>query len=291
MNYRQRLYFALVNLRGQPLGSYYRRYLDEYQNGIPADTTRQLLVQLFQHCERAVPYYASIIQQKGRGYQDDPFEYLRNFPILTRDQLHRHFNELKSADLSNRNWFTNCTGVSTGEPAQFIQDGEYISQVGAISLLFSRLAGKEVGEPEIKLWGSDRDIIRNQESWRATLVNQLIRTQVINSALMTPSRMREFIQVLNKTRPKLIVAYAESIYELARFAEADGLNVSPQAAIMTSAGKLFPFMRVKIQKVFQCQVHDRYGSREFGDMACELTHGVRNTTHGCAKIPTWMVCG
>ncbi len=62
----------------------------------------------------------------------------------------------------------------------------------------------------------------------------------------------------------------KSIYELARFTEAEGLSVEPQSAIMTSAGKLYPFMREKIQQVFQCRVYDRYGSREFGDMACEV---------------------
>jgi phenylacetate-CoA ligase len=32
---------------------------------------------------------------------------------------------------------------------------------------------------------------------------------------------------------------------------------------------LYPFMREKIQTVFQCKVFNRYGSREVGDIACE----------------------
>ena len=153
MNYRQELYFTLVNLRGYSLGSYYRRYLQEYRDGIALDTSRQLLVKLFQHCENAVPYYMSIIERKGRGYLDDPFDYLKEFPILTRDQLHCHFNELKSNDLAQRNWFTNSTGGSTGEAAQFIQDEQHLSQMGAVSLLYSKLLGKEIGESEFKVVG------------------------------------------------------------------------------------------------------------------------------------------
>jgi phenylacetate-CoA ligase len=285
MNLRQELYFSLVNLRGQPLGRYYHRYLEQYQNGIPADTTRQSLARLLQHCEQAVPYYAEVIRQKGRAFLDDPVEYLQDFPVLTREKLHRHFAGLKSSDLAQRQWFTNWTGGSTGEPAQFIQDNEHISQVGAISLLFSRLAGKETGEPEFKLWGSDRDTTRNHDSWRAILVNALTRTHVVNSALMTPARMREFLRQLNKTRPKLIVTYAESIYELARFAEGEGIEVRPQAAIMTSAGKLYPFMREKAQQVFQCPVYDRYGSREFGDMACETPRTACERPHTACERP------
>ena len=87
---------------------------------------------------------------------------------------------------------------------------------------------------------------------------------------MTPDRMHEFISILNISKPKLVVSYPEAIYCLAKFAENEGLSIIPQRAIMTAAGKLFPFMRRKIEQVFQCKVFDRYGSREVGDMACEI---------------------
>ena len=86
---------------------------------------------------------------------------------------------------------------------------------------------------------------------------------------MTPDQKGAFISVLNAKRPKLIVAYTDSIYELANFAEREGLEVLQQKAIITSAGTLYPFIRKKIEKVFQCRVFNRYGSREVGDIACE----------------------
>jgi len=86
---------------------------------------------------------------------------------------------------------------------------------------------------------------------------------------MTPAEMRQYIAVLNRMRPKLIVAYADAIFELARFAEREGLDVEPQTAVIASAGVLLPVMREKIEKVFQTTVYNRYGSREIGDIACE----------------------
>ena len=59
------------------------------------------------------------------------------------------------------------------------------------------------------------------------------------------------------------------MYELARFCEREGLEVISQAAIITAASTLYPFMREKIEQVFQCRVFNRYGSREVGDIACE----------------------
>jgi phenylacetate-CoA ligase len=81
--------------------------------------------------------------------------------------------------------------------------------------------------------------------------------------------MREHIQVLNTKRPRLIIAYSLALYELARFAERERLEVAPQVAIIVTAGMLYPFMRDTIERVFQCRVFNRYGSREMGDIACE----------------------
>jgi phenylacetate-CoA ligase len=81
--------------------------------------------------------------------------------------------------------------------------------------------------------------------------------------------MRRYISFINSKHPKLIGAYANALYELARYAEREGLQVLPQTAIITSAGTLYPFMRETIERIFQCRVFNRYGSREVGDIACE----------------------
>jgi phenylacetate-CoA ligase len=171
--------------------------------------------------------------------------------------------------LERRKWFFNTSGGSTGEPVRFIQDRDYAARIGAITLLFSKLAGREIGECEVRLWGSERDIIHGSEKWKTRFINKLTNTIFLNAFCMTPARMREFITIINSKKPKLIVSYVESIYELARLCESEALEVLPQVAIMTSAGTLYPFMREKIEKVFQCRVFNRYGSREVGDIACE----------------------
>jgi phenylacetate-CoA ligase len=269
VNLRQAAYFALYGLRGQPLGPVYKRLLRETEEGIPPDTTRESLVRLLEHCRRSVPYYREVMGGLGDSFRDDPVEYLRRFPILTKAIIRRRFDDLKSDDLSGRKWYFNTSGGSTGEPVRFIQDWEYATRAGAIKLLFSKLVGKELGESEMQLWGAIRDIDGGQVKWKTRLLDQLARTTLLSVFRMTPGQMRGHIERLNAKRPRLIVAYAEALYELAKFAEREGLEVLPQNAIITSASTLYPFMREKIEKVFRCRVFNRYGSREVGDVACE----------------------
>ena len=270
MNLRQAIYFALVASRGQPLGRYYQQILKETRRGIDPDTTRRLLVEMLDHCGRSVPYYASIIQEKGDSYRKDPFEYLRTFPILTKEVIREQFDRLKSADLDKRHWCYNTSGGSTGEPARFIQDWDFNARAGATTLLYSKLIGKEIGDLHVLLWGSMRDVKGCTEGWRAPIVNRLTNTHILSAFQMKPEVMREYIAYINARRPRLIEAYAESLYVLARFAEKEALEVMPPGAIITTATMLFPYMRQQIEKVFRCKVYNRYGSREVGDIGCQV---------------------
>jgi phenylacetate-CoA ligase len=270
---REWIYFVLMRLRGQDLRTFYSRILRESRGGIPPATSKDALVRLFLFCKTNVPYYASIMKRTGDSFFQDPEEYLRRFPILTKRILRERFDELKPADLAERHWFLNTSGGSTGEPVRFVQDWEFTTKAAAISFLFSRLAGRRIGELAVHLWGSTRDLLGNAMGWKARVVNKITNDIFLNAFQMTPAKMRQYIAFLNSKHPQLIIAYADSLYELARFAQSRRLEVVPQKAVITSAGMLHPFMREKIEEVFHCRVIDRYGSREVGDIACELPGG------------------
>ena len=131
-------------------------------------------------------------------------------------------------------------------------------------------AGREFGDLVATLWGSDPDL-RGHLDFKTATLNWLSNITLLNAYRMTPERMQAYLAWLNAKRPKVIVAYAQAIYELAVFAETTGAAVVPQAAILTSASTLHPFMRAKIEKVFGCRVFDRYGCREVGSIACECS--------------------
>jgi phenylacetate-CoA ligase len=271
VNVRAWLYFGAHRLVGKNRGAMYAAYRREDQVGVPEGTTRQLLSRLLAHCAEAVPYYAEIMARRGEAYKQSPEAYLAQFPILTKGLLTRHFEQLKSQDLGRRRWRYESSGGSTGEPVRVIQDQACWDSQAALEDLGLYWAGREVGEPMVSLWGSERDLQGNM-GLKMRALNRLANTTLLNAYHMTPERMQAYLDWLNVKRPKVIVAYAQAIYDLAQFAENAGVAVTPQAAILTSASTLHPFMREKIEKVFGCRVFDRYGCREVGSIACECPH-------------------
>jgi phenylacetate-CoA ligase len=202
-------------------------------------------------------------------YTNFNFRELSSFPILTKDIIREHFEDLKSKDISSRKWWMNTSGGSTGEPVKFIQDKEYLQYSRYITYQQKKKIGYTFGDTFIKLWGDEKEILNNNQSFKNKIINKIKNITFLNSFNMTQENMFKFVNEINNKKPQLIVAYAQAMYELARFVEQNNLKVQNIKAIMTSAGTLYPFMRELIEKKFNTKVYNRYGSREVGNIACE----------------------
>jgi phenylacetate-CoA ligase len=271
MNWRKPAYLSYASFRGYGFPALLRQYLAEYEAGIAPETTPNALSSLLLHCQKRVPYYGELLSDLNPGQiRQDPRGILQRLPLLTKELIRTHFKRLQSQDNSQRRCETNTSGGSTGEPVRLIQDDEYRDASAAVQWLSHHQLGCALGEPHVRLWGSERDLESGTKSPKARFFNWLTNTSWMNAFAMSPERMRGFIDVLNRKRPRLVVAYAQAIYELARFAEREQISASPQRAVLTSAGTLYPFMREKISEVFRCEVYNLYGSREVSDIAWEL---------------------
>ena len=142
----------------------------------------------------------------------------------------------------------------------------------AIKAVFDEWAGCSVGARKVKLWGSERDVFQGSMGLRGRISEVLYNKRVVNAFNMSVRDMEEFVRFLNRWRPTLLLAYVESAYEVAKTIKANGWEIHPPGAIMTSAGTLFPDFRREIEDVFGCAVFDRYGTREVGDVACDCEH-------------------
>lgn len=283
MNWRKPAYLTYASWRGYQFPSLLAGYSQEYDRGVGYETAVLALARLLRHCRQFVPYYADQWRDLGdfRREDADPGDYLCRLPILTKTTLRSNFKALQSADLDQRKWFYNTSGGSTGEPIRLIQDSEYEDRSKAISLLCQALVGADLGQPLVRLWGSERDLEGRTESAKARFFNWLTNTTWLNAFDLSPQRMRQFIDTLNQRQPALILAYAQAAYELARFAERENLHLTPPRAVLTSAGTLYPFMRETIAHVFRCPVYNLYGSREVSAIGCEIP-GLRGLW-----VPPW----
>jgi phenylacetate-CoA ligase len=136
-------------------------------------------------------------------------------------------------------------------------------------MLFHESVGRRIGERAVFLWGSEREVLRGNADPKLRLLRLLANTVTVNSFRLTPEAILDFVRLINATRPKLIVGYAQSLFEVARFVGRESIGIEPQRAIIASAGTLYEFMRDAIEHALDCRVTNQYGSREVGPVALE----------------------
>lgn len=237
---------------------------------VVADQQRRLQ-RLLRHCHEQVPYYRRILDEANLDTQKSiTADDLKKLPILTKDIIRREGSTLLAADHANRKPFDNTSGGSTGKPVVFMQDRKYYEQnVITAKLMFNQYYGKSMGDPEINLWGSVRDVQRGNLSLSGRFTNYLYNRTFQNAFLLDDEKMAKFVDEINRRKPVVIWTYVESIDLMARFIRDNGLRIHGPKLIISTAGTLYDEVRESVQSVFACPVYNQYGSREVGPLAFE----------------------
>lgn len=233
------------------------------------DYARTELYNILEYAIQNIPYYKDFAQKHAITISKKTiFEDLRKFPILTKDIARKEFDNLYKI-IPGLDYYFNNSGGSTGEPVKIMQDKRYWAESYAVGRLQYEWADYQFGEPLIKLWGSEADIMKEKKHFKNRFASWMRSTYILNTFKMDEKSMLEHIKFINKKKPKLLLAYVQSIDELARFIKQHDIKVHQPKAIMTSAGTLYQKTRSIVQEVFGCKIFDRYGSREVGPIACE----------------------
>jgi len=271
INWRKSVIKLLLNISGSNI----IKYLD-LMNNMQYESTEKILEYqknklkvLLLHAYKNVPYYTKVFKDIGLISKNNKVQLGKFYkiPVLTKDIIRNNFEELKSKDIGKRKWYYNTSGGSTGEPVRFIQDKEYQDWDIAATIYIKTFVGQDIGDKEIRLWGSERDILEGQEKFSIRIRNWLYNRTEFNAFRMSEKNMFSFVERWNKIKPTWIEAYAQPMYEFARFIKEKKLEIYTPKGILTSTGTLYEEMRSKIEDVFNCRVFNRYGSRECGNMA------------------------
>lgn len=232
-----------------------------------AHNQRELLERLLRHAWLHVPYYRSILEQAGVVADDEVrLDRFADLPLLDKRLIRENYQNLRARGRRHGE-YANTSGGSTGEPVRILQDRHYSDWNIANTIHYKTFADQQPGDPEIRLWGSDRDL-KGGRTLGGALRDSLYNRKDLNTFRMTSRDMERYVKTINRMGPTWIEAYAQSAFEMARFIKTTGLRVHSPRGVLTSAGNLYPEMRALIEEVFDCTVYNRYGSREVGGMAC-----------------------
>lgn len=230
------------------------------------------LKRLLQHCYDNVPFYRERFDAVGfnpAGFSS--FSDLCLIPYLTKDDLQKNLQRLVARNFSKENLILDSSGGSTGKPTNFYKDLRRSQEGRADQIRHDRWCGWDLGEKRVLLWGAQREF-DTQFSVKYQLVEKYVhRVYGCNAFDISERKVLEYIPILKRIKPTMIIAYANVAYFFAKVIESNGIDLSNIGlkGMICSAETLTEQMRTSIESAFCCKVLNRYGSREVGLIASE----------------------
>jgi phenylacetate-CoA ligase len=231
---------------------------------------REKLHQLLAYARVNIPYYNRLFKKFNFNPDEvltDP-QSLRKLPVLTKSVVNANLNEMMTVDSSRRAKLSKLsTSGSTGQPLFSMQDNNYRDCFTADVLRHLGWAGWQFGQPHAYIWGGDFEA-RTAQTLRTRLMDWTLNRFLTNAYFLSDESMSAFAERVKRRKPAILFGYASSIYSFAQFVQSKRLDITFNG-IFSTAEVLFPAQRAFIEDVFQTKMFNRYGTREFGGIACE----------------------
>jgi len=226
---------------------------------------QQRLYKIVEYAINNIPYYRTIAKKEQIKISfDSIFDDLKKFPVLTKKIIRENCHALHP-NLNKMHFKIETSGGTTGEPIKLIQDKNYFLKRYASNQVFDEIGGYSIGDKLIKIWGNEKEIFEYSKRIYYKMIREVIRnTTFQNSFKMPEEKIKMYINEINKKKTKVIIAYVQSIYEIAKYIKQNQIPINKINSIITSAGVLYPKIKTLLEEIFRCRVYNRYGSREVG---------------------------
>ena len=262
---------------GSRVGRAYREFLavERMSRARYGNFCAERLRAVLDHATKRIPYYRERLT---------PGASLHEFPVLTKEALREGYRELMSDRLRGEvdrphrrtpgyGWVLVQSGGTTGSPTTVVHDAAF-RDAGRASRMYSQyLCGFSFGTPYTMLWGSMRDIGRHGSSLPKRVLNGLARVELLNAFQLNDDALDKYLGHLSRRRVRHLMAYVDAADILAGRALALGRHDVRLESIMACAGTVTDGVRARLRDAFGARTHNKYGSRECTDMACECDRG------------------
>jgi phenylacetate-CoA ligase len=224
------------------------------------------LIAMVCHAAATSPFYrarfaeAGIDPTKVTGMED-----LRDLPLLTKDDIRAHTDEILSTAFNMQDLVPARTGGSTGVALQVYCDRKGVEKRAGAALRSDEWAGWRLGQPLAAVWGNP-PVPRTMKNRLRLLFKD--RVIYLDTMKIDDAAIDRFLAQWRRMRPGMLYGHAHSIFILCENLKDRGLSLNPGSIVATSMMLIEPERRV-IEEVCGIPVTNRYGCEEVSLIGCE----------------------
>ncbi|MEN1972616.1 hypothetical protein WCE34_09815 [Luteimonas sp. MJ204] len=239
---------------------YFQR-MDAAAREVVEDDAASRLVEFLQHARSKSPWYQGLDATS-----------LTRMPVLEKSDLVQNLGRI--ATISRSEGIVSLTGGTTGASMEVYYTCEDMQERFALLDHFRESFGYRLGERVA--WFSGKSLatqsdVEKGRCYRDDLINKI---RFFSTFHVNRSNFDHYWEALEQFKPRYMVGFPSSIYEIAAVAKERGLVASYDVhAVFPTAETVLPMHREIIGSVFNTRLVDQYASSEGAPFILECREG------------------
>ena len=222
-----------------------------------------------------IPFYKKKFDEFGIHPKDfKELNDLRKFPILTKEEVREHWQEMLSDDRGKDDLIPYHTSGSTGKPLHFYWTKQSLRHYWATVWRGRNRFGIRKGDLHLNFPGKLVVPLEQKKPpfWR---YNRNLNQYMLNQQHLTEDKVSHIVSFINNQKFVFFVGYPSIIYTLALLVEKNNLKVTTAPKyIFTSAEKVYSNQRELIERIFKgSKIIEHYGFSEEAGAASQCECG------------------
>jgi phenylacetate-CoA ligase len=236
-------------------------------NAARKDLASRLLrqIQYFGSRDDAFPEWRDAAKIKD---PEDLWRVWPDLPIVTKQDLQNSFRPEEIKKRFNVDGLITSTGGSTGEPTWFLHDTLMCQASKATSIYCKEKVGWKKGMPVIVVWGSERDIAKQQSPWKRVPL-RLANIYLLDAYEINSSTVDRVLEIIDKHSPVAMYGFSSMLEYVAKEVASRSDHPSPGsvAAAWNGGEMLYEDQSEAFRQAFGIPLLNYYGGRELSSMA------------------------
>lgn len=194
-------------------------------------------------------------------------EDLKQIPIITKDIVNAHYQDLIPDDVSSMRYRHSASGGTTGKPMKYLCSEDVWGYVTAAKIYYWKKKGYQYGDDFIALGSAS--LFSQKPSRTRRLYDRIRHEHPLNCVDLSEEKCRSYYEYIKKSGIRYLYGYAAAIYLFASYLDVNNLDLTQISAVFTTSENLPDNYRELIERVFNCSVMDCYGAKDAGITAYE----------------------
>ncbi len=229
-------------------------------------------LKLIRYAYEHTVYYRRVFDEIGL-FQNGELQRdrLKDIPVLTKETLKKNQSDLISDEMQGRKPYFAATSGSTGIPLKVWYDQYYKSRNRADKMFMGILNGRDMGQPELKMWFRDFDLYQENGKDKDRFFYFFNNRTFCLASVISEDSLKNYIDRINTVKPVQIWSTPAPIYEVSKYIIKQGIKIHCPRDIILTSSALYDEMRKTMEQAFPgTYIVNQYGATEFGVIACSV---------------------